>query len=406
MKVKELNEICFNSNDDNNDNFVGLKFIKNEIKVYFPIGYRIPKSNEECRKAILSMLKTIDISSNILNEGNIDSFCRDDNNALPINSYIWIINDYLKNGLFKNNTKVYVKNPSGKINWKKTLNSNFNVSGKNIVYLNPYVEKNTRDDNIITNINAYCLAIALKYIGWLFGNLTIPENNINASYVEYYISIINYELIRTFDSQKKNFLMHLKKILQETCSENEYIINNYGVYKYETIWEYMINEVFGNKSAANFFPSANWNLFDWKKFESSKLRPDTIMVNKNNVYVLDSKYYKFGITFNPIHLPNTSSIQKQITYAENIDNNYNYNNVFNAFIIPYNKLNNKNNLKNNIQYVGYAESDWKKNVDITYEGISLILVDTKYLIDCYTKNKKGNQDKLIIEIMKINKSGL
>ena len=38
-----------------------------------------------------------------------------------------------------------------------------------------------------------------------------------------------------------------------------------------------------------------------------------------------------------------------------------------------------------VSYVGYADSDWKKN-DKTYEKVAAILVDTKSLMKNYSKN--------------------
>ena len=50
----------------------------------------------------------------------------------------------------------------------------------------------------------------------------------------------------------------------------------------------------------------------------------------------------------------------------------------------------KERTKFNIEYVGFAESDWKEhNFQNNYEKIALILVDFKYLLDCYYKKEKA-----------------
>ena len=58
-KIKNLKDICYVSSNYSNDNYVGIKFLDDDIKVYFPMGYEIPSDNSECRKSIISLLKTI-----------------------------------------------------------------------------------------------------------------------------------------------------------------------------------------------------------------------------------------------------------------------------------------------------------------------------------------------------------
>ena len=51
--------------------------------------------------------------------------------------------------------------------------------------------------------------------------------------------------------------------------------------------------------------------------------------------------YQYGATGNFKDLPETSSIQKQVTYGDHVYNNINKSqgSVYNAFILPYNKEN-------------------------------------------------------------------
>ena len=130
------------------------------------------------------------------------------------------------------------------------------------------------------------------------------------------------------------------------------------------------------------------------------------------MYILDAKYYKFGITKKRSDLPHTDSIQKQITYGDHIIankskyNDIDPNNVYNAFILPYDKndIENENyKLSHSIEFCGFAESDWKEHkFENSYERIALILVDYKYLLDCYYKKEKLVIKNLIDNIEKIN----
>ena len=213
-KIKNLKDICYVSSNYSNDNYVGIKFLDDDIEVYFPMGYEIPSDNSECRKSIISLLKTISIER-ILNKSDSKySLNNGKDKEIPINSFLWIIDDYLNNGLYTDKEKIYKKGKNGKINWKKTLNTKFYISNNSAIYLDPYVEKNTLEDNIITDIHAYCVGVSIDYIGWIFGNIPRPNNNIKVERIAYYVSIINKELIQSFDDKKKTLLMNLKMILE------------------------------------------------------------------------------------------------------------------------------------------------------------------------------------------------
>lgn len=400
-KIKNLREICTISSNTLDDNYVGIRFYEDEVKVYFPLGYEIPSENSECRKSIMNLMKTIAIGNHLINSDSTLSISNGKEEEIPFNSFLWIINDYLNNGLYTDKEKIYKKNQNGKINWKKTLNTKFYISGKNVIYLNPYVEKNTLEDNIITDIHAYCVKVSVEYIGWIFGNIPIPNNNIIESRYGYYIKILNKEIMHSFDDRKKTLLINLKKVLEMSGGTNKTKLKNYGTNQYEYIWEYMVNDVYGNEDVNKYFPNSRYHLLGFNKIiEASSLRPDSILLVEKDIYILDSKYYKYGITKNPFHLPSTDSVQKQITYGEHIENNYDYKKIYNAFILPYNKYKNPFGLSNNIEYVGFSESSWK-NSNKYYEKVSIILIDTYYLIDNYTKRNRNDINKLISSIQRI-----
>lgn len=403
MKIpSKLRDICYVSTNYSEDNYVGIKFTENEVKVFFPLGYEIPDDNTECRKSIISLIKTISIENKIIKSDSKYSINAGDEEEIPFYSFLWIINDYLNNGLYTDKEKIYKQGQNGKINWKKTLNTRFYISGNNAIYLNPYVEKNTLEDNIITDIHAYCIGISINYIGWLFGNIPIPTNSINKKRSNYYLEILNKELIHSFDDYKKSLIINLKKVMKMFGGNDKLPIKNYGTNQYEYIWEYMVNKVYGNEEVDLYFPNSKYHLVGFKNpIEVSSLRPDTILSINKDVYILDSKYYKYGITKNPLHLPNTDSVQKQITYGEHIKTNFNkFENVYNAFIIPFNKNSNPFVLNNDIEYVGFAESSWKSNKEL-YDHISVILIDTKFLINCYIRQQNNDISKLVASIQKI-----
>ena len=160
----------------------------------------------------------------------------------------------------------------------------------------------------------------------------------------------------------------------------------------------MIDKVYGIKNKKKYFPKTYWNI-KGNIYNNSVLEPDTIMIYDNDVYVLDAKYYKYGISGNKKDLPNSSSINKQITYGEyiakNIDMLKKYENsfkVYNAFLMPYES---KEINEEKYKWIGEAYSEWKNNSK-EYERIQGILIDVKYLMSL---NNKYN----LVEISKISK---
>ena len=57
-------------------------------------------------------------------------------------------------------------------------------------------------------------------------------------------------------------------------------------------------------------------------------------------------------------------------------------------------------MEKNIEYVGFAESSWRNSKEL-YDHISVILIDTKFLIDCYNKQTDNDISKLLASIQKI-----
>lgn len=383
---------CLSSTD-----LVGVEFSENIINIYFPLGYRIPKDELQEKKAVLDLLKTLSLCKNI-DEQNPYSFNRGDKDNIPINSYLWVINDYLKNGLYNVTEKKYVQSQKGKINWKRTFKTKPIFSEDEIVFLNPIVEQKTKIDNIITLIHAICVNESIKKIGWLLGD--IPHVIINEKKYDkyYYLSILNQELLKSFNDRKKTLLKHLINILDKK-SENETPdrVNNLLTNKYNIAWEKMIDYVFGNVlDKSKYFPEIKWHIRGFKN-PSPSMRPDTIIDKNDTTFILDAKYYKFGVIENGT-LPGVEDVDKQITYGEYNYRKYNKE-IYNAFIMPFDM--NSNLFKSDIpiKTIGTVESVGRKSLKKPLENIVLILMDTKYLMDLYLKKETKDEELLLKSII-------
>lgn len=403
--MKTLSELCINV-EDTKDSFVGVKYNKGNIQIIFPLGYDIPQDDEkECRKSVINLFKMIALAhEKQLNYEDGGDFSID-SEGLPVDSYMWILSDYIQNGLYSDNEKVYTQKQNGKINWKRTFKTKFLVSNNSLVYLNPVVEKNSNIKNIITEIHSYCVDKSIDIIGPLYNGISkINFIKPNPKRIRYYLSLIEKEKLSTFDDRKKILLHHMKRILLEQIDNGNNPIRNYGIRKFEHVWEYMVDKVFGDNNIEDYYPTTKY-FIDNKSYTPSRLRPDTIFIKDKKFYILDSKYYKYGITGLNKDLPGSDSIQKQVTYGEFINTNFNlkkdYECIYNAFIIPYNKNKNNFDLTSNIEYRGYAKCDWKldtKHFDEKYLRVAVILIDTKYLIDNYFNRTDQIKDNLINSI--------
>lgn len=396
------------------DSFIGIKIKNNRIDFYYPETYNFDESSiEKSREDVLAILQTIAIAkthsdSRIKVESSFSN-----NEAIPLLSYLWIIRDYLMNGFYVNREKVLKKNQRGRVDWKRTLNGQPIISKGNVVYSDLVVSVKNELDNIIVEIHKYCVKKSIDILGWLFGIKSSNFIETKPFYKELknvYIDTLRKELNQTFDDEKKIRLSHMLSIIEglsEDQNGNELV---YGVDSYAYIFERMINSIFGNRDATKFNPSANWYMkssdYD-KPFASSDLRPDTILIQGNIAYVLDSKFYRYGYTADNRDLPETTSIQKQITYGDFIKNNKmgdEIQKIRNAFILPYNKYENKLGLNGTLEYIGYSKTDYRKGAE-DHEIIHAFLIDLKYVIETWNKRNHGDDvTNLVNQIENIQKT--
>ena len=390
------------------DSFVGLKIIGNNIHFYYPETYRFDINAPTVRNDIVDLLRTIAIAKTSSSEKSQAHNQATVQGEFALMSYLWVINDFLANGFYINREKLYKVNQAGRVNWKKTMQMQPIVSEGNIIYPNIVVEVKNNVDNILVEIHRYCVKKSIDYIGWLF-NLTssfIETKPFNDSIKKLYIATLKKELEKTFDDDKRLRLRHLLNVIVGLDSRNNNTEFVYGVDSYYYIFERMIDAIFGNiKSLKDFNPKAKWQLLrnNYRETPSSELRPDTILVREQDVFILDSKFYRFGYTGREDDLPETTSIQKQITYGDYIKKNVTkieVKNIYNAFLLPYDKTRPTFQSSDNIQYVGFAKSTWKDN-DNNHELIHTFLIDLYHVIKTWNRsNHESDVEFLIGEIIK------
>lgn len=424
MKENEINIIKV---DD--DTFVGIRLETNKLNIYLPNLYNIGLNKKNTRlgdfggdksqlkKDIFEFLKTLSLATNDDEQGR--EFSK--STRLSSSAFVsmrWLIMDFVKNGFYEEFGKKSVKGCSGKINWKKTLKQIPRFLNDDIFFDTLIVDKKIKVSKIISEIYRFCLQLSIDCIGWIWGiNAKVCENNtITPSHLGFYISVLKRELVTSFLDSKKEILLHLQNVLNgvDANSKETFV---YGVKSYHTVYEKMIDKMFGNlPNISDYYPEATWHFANGETKSASNLRPDTIMQLEGDkacihYYILDAKYYDCKSVEYDNH-PTTVDIQKQITYGDyvwqkvNGINNESENakdnadNIRNAFILPCDKETipdglkdgEKNNgigasaFKDNLFYLGTAIAKWRKPQKV-YEKIIGLYIDLKFLINNYQDAK-------------------
>ena len=381
-----LKEKCYINTNKDEDTFVGVQCLDGDIKINFPLGFSLDSTSDSTlRKDILLLLNVLrNFTQQQFNSVPKSNFVTK-NSTFPLFAYLYILKDYVMRGYYKENIVEYHKSKTGKINWSRTIKTQRPyIQDLNVFYLDFITKKTVVNENeLITLIHQYCVYKSFQMLGWLYTNYlpVKPQLKFNQ---KLFINILKRKLANTFNDADKLLFKNLIVIVN---NENDYSLDNlsfsFGTNRFEYIWEKMIDRVYGETNKTDYFPKTHWHIYNSENIitasENAPLEPDTIMINDNNIFVLDAKYYKYGVTRRSFDLPGTSSISKQITYGEYIFKNKRSNSktkVYNAFIMPFNS---SVQSENRIQYIGTATSEWKNN-DFDYEKVLGILVDVKYLM--------------------------
>lgn len=417
MKITNLEKIA--ATGELNNQFVGVKIANNKIEFHYPETYQLSDNDDELRRDILSVLRTISLAKTLTS--NLSSYNSkfNNNDVFPIGAYLWIINDYLTYGKYENREKTYQHGARGKIDWRRTLRTSPAISSGNVIYTDIISEKKSQVDNLLTEIYFFCVKRSCDALGWLYG-VAFEEKGVDYEKKfnkKLYLATINTELLHTFDDIKKTRLQHMKNVitgLDDDILQTREIV--YGVDSYDYVYERMVDSMFSNiDNIKEFYPTAEWDLIvEDKPKESSKLRPDTVLEQqlengKKNLYILDAKYYRYGTTFLTKHIPETTSIQKQITYGEYVKMMKPgiYEEIYSAFVMPYSKTTNihHDRFNKDIEFIGVARAKWIDASGETNRNIAGILLDTNFLINNWIK-KNPDHISDIIEIIEDNIQGV
>lgn len=390
--------------------FVGVRIDGYNVNVHVPEAFRYDSKNiKNSMPEIIQLLKSVRLATTIRKQDMKTSDSYEVGEVWSIDSYLWLINDYIDNGFYYQRNKVYIGNGNGKIDWKRTLKKTPFLSDGNIIYSNITTSKVAPSNSVITQVYKCCLDLSLKRIGWVFDYKFKIDFERTMSIKEM-IYVIKGELSSTFDDIKCKRFKHMVSILENLSDDysksNKY---TYGIEHYYYVFEKMIDLMFGNISDAQkkrYNPATFWVIGDDKTHRNNPLEPDTIhnFMDKEvkTTYIIDSKLYSYGCTASLNNLPGSQSIQKQITYGDYVKNTLEKGKdvlVRNIFILPYNKENNDFCVKDDLYCFGYSSAEWRNNEMLQdHDYIFGCFIDFNYLLLNYKNNRIRKPNSIYMNI--------
>lgn len=404
-QVNSLKDKCRVVTKEDGDNFVGIKINVDNVVVNFPLGFQIAENDSEIRIDILNLLNVLEQFKD-KKEGFIAADNKESSNIIefPLNAYLEVISYYMAHGYYTETNPVYKIRTNGNIDWTKTIKrihpllQENNDGSFSPIYTQYVVKEVTPNKNSeLYYINRYCVYESFKKIGWIFTSYMPPKPN---GFVdkEKFLPVLYNKLSNTFNDSEKRLFQAMIDMLEKVDNSNNKKQYYFGTEHFEHVWEGLIDNAFGISNKEDYYPIAEWSLPQGKiKQDLSQLKPDTIMLCKDRVYVIDAKYYRYGYTKNPYHLPGSADVNKQITYAEFVQNNKDIEveNIYNVFLMPFNKDDESFNSEDIYLNIGEVTGDWKTN-QFKYEHVQGILIDVKYLMNNY----KGNKNSKIRQLAK------
>ena len=467
--MQKLNEICSCESKANSETeFVGIRCEKTkeggvlETNIIFPLGYFKDDSalrelpEEELRECVVNLFMVLSdpsLQEQIHQDSSISTFAEEHGESeFPMVSYLNVIRNFLDFGYLDEKEILYKKGANGKISWGRTIKAVRPViteNEQNLVYLDFIARKvSYNEDTLITQVHKFCVHDALVKLGFLFGIEPFEEPLLDFDY-DLFCNAIHSKLAKTFNDRDLRLLADLARIVEYLAghrTEDGKTADDFyfGVNKFAPVWEAMVDKIFGKLPQGvakdKFNPHCEWDLSSGARgYENPNyaMRPDTIMWDEegNRLYVLDAKYYKFGMTGSAADLPSSGSICKQIAYAEYVETHWKTilgvdsiatpsaslqndtlpKPIYNAFLLPYcfdadnSQLPPDDGFETRpckMRFIGFCHGNWKNldampgEVDFRpYHRIAGILLDVRSVMENY--GAFGEAQKTLAELLPI-----
>lgn len=253
-------------------NFVGFISNKDDLLFSFPKYFFKEKDlnnvkNLDLEKNIGILIELLKQYDTTFGTNNLEDAIE---NNLPIKSIMQIVDYYRKYGLYHDFEKKSKESNSGKINWKKTLNSkNYIVNNYNVLYTPYIVDVKKNKNTFITESMIYVLNSIVDNMGFLFKGLSkisiyIDENKFKNQ--EFLLKKLKQMKLKEFKDINKNLINNIIEYFKWIARKDKNVF--FITTKYQYLWEKIVKKYLDyNLSKLNLGLASETN----KKLENKKL---------------------------------------------------------------------------------------------------------------------------------------
>lgn len=388
--MSESHRVFAVENPQDEQRFVGLRIQSGRPKLIFPLGYTLEQTVLELQsdaRLLISLLRNFDHKHDETWSSQ-NQTAPSANQHLNIAAYMMVIEDFMRTGrLLTEHVSTYANSPDGRIDWYRTIATQSPViSNGTFIYLDLTSRQSTTNTrSFVTLAHELAIYVSFEKLGWLYPFVQTPRPTIKQNSPQI-IAAVKDRLHHTFNDRELTLLHAILSILTEESVNGPREKSEYGVYEFEVAWELMIRTAFSSQSIelSNFFPGTKWTLADGH-FPQSSLIPDVVMTHGDDLFILDAKYYRYGITQDHRHLPGSQDIAKQIIYGEYAHRKHGqkFSKIYNAFILPSTSTAHDGTW---CRALGSATGDWTGPPHHSFQKILGVLVDTTFLLRNYSSS--------------------
>ncbi len=403
---------CHVNTNEGTDTFVGIRSDGEQIKVCFPIGYKLGATEAEQKKDVQLLIRVLSRFSGI-KEKLLPQLLMSNPETVnfPIQAYMTILDEYYSRGYYTENERIFKVNGNGHKSWARTVKTQkaYPQDGS-FIYLTTVAQESRVDTaNYITKINEFCVEEAYRKIGFLFGQ-DVPRRSSIPFDEKRFLTALKEKLHSENNNRNKALFAGMMDMIQYVGKKGRNARFFFGTNDFEYVWERLIDFNFGVDNKNYYFPRTSWYLGAAGKHAKSALEPDTIMKVGEKIFILDAKYYRYGDSKDPKELPKSTSINKQITYGEYVATDPKFKDesgqappVYNVFLMPFNKCGTVFPSRENMVHIGEARGDWKDS-GASYERVQGILLDVKWMMERTVKQNQTDINQLATLVENIIKS--
>lgn len=390
-----LSELCKVPEGHDKKSFVGIRVSPSGVpEICFPYGYRLP-SEKDARSCIICLLYVLQRAVEWeKQQGWLEDEEKTGIGEFPLWAHLVILRHYMqKPQCLSRKQKLQGCLASGRVDWGRTFRTKsvmFHAHG-----VSPAKLIRTRTARLyggfISQIHRYCIAQSVEKLGWLYNVSQGDVCSLPASLPQC-IAALKQERLATYGDEDAELLSAMLGILESPFSLSEGHLNTYGTEHFWTVWEMLIDSVFGNVNAEDYFRGSEWYFPDEKtSWALHPLRPDSIMLEGKNAFVLDAKYYNPHAKKKKKNLPATADVNKQLTYAEFVREHHRDAFIYNAFILP--QLLDKDAYR----FIGWNCPEWRigqihhlqQTSADAYHIILACYMDTRWLMDTFMQHGRA-----------------